>query len=190
MKYLEVTSYHKTQIVSTADLKTHLRITFSDDDTYIDELELAAVRRLEEFTNRFLLETTVTQYGNKFSDLEILFKSPVQAGSERVSSFTDGAWLLMAISETEFVYAIEPSRLYIRPTASLPVADDVFEAWKVSYDVGYASVADIPRPLIQAIKIMVADMYENRQSVIVGKIVSEIPKTAQYLMNPYKVQTL
>jgi hypothetical protein len=33
-------------------------------------------------------------------------------------------------------------------------------------------------------------MYENRQSVIVGKIVSTIPKTAEYLMNPYKIQTL
>ena len=36
MKYLEVVTYHATQIVSTADLKTHLRITFSDDDAYFD----------------------------------------------------------------------------------------------------------------------------------------------------------
>ena len=31
-------------------------------------------------------------------------------------------------------------------------------------------------------------MYENRQSVIVGKTVSEIPRTAQFLINPFKIQ--
>tara|TARA_R100001244_G_scaffold132112_1_gene107100 strand:- start:523 stop:1095 length:573 start_codon:yes stop_codon:yes gene_type:complete len=190
MKYLEVVTPNTTQIVSTADLKTHLRITFSDDDSYIDSLEAAAVGMVEEFTNRFLLETAVTQYGNTFGDLEILFKSPAHSGSERVYYMNDGAWVLLLISLTEFVYAIEPARLYSRATASIPTADDVFEAWKVNYTVGYASAADIPSALIQAIKIIVSDFYENRQSVIVGKIASEIPRTAQYLMNPYKVQTL
>jgi hypothetical protein len=33
-------------------------------------------------------------------------------------------------------------------------------------------------------------MYENRQSVVVGRIASRIPKTAEYLMNTLKVQTL
>ena len=69
-------------------------------------------------------------------------------------------------------------------------ADSAGEKYKVNYKVGYDSISDIPDPIIQAIKIMVSDMYENRQSVIVGKIVSEIPKTAEYLMQPYKIQTL
>jgi hypothetical protein len=33
-------------------------------------------------------------------------------------------------------------------------------------------------------------MYENRQSVIVGRIASTIPRTAQYLLDTLKVQVL
>jgi len=33
-------------------------------------------------------------------------------------------------------------------------------------------------------------MYENRQSVIVGRIASSIPRTAQFLLDTLKIQTL
>jgi len=191
MKYLEVKTYHDTQIVSTADLKTHLRITFTDEDTYIAGLEKAAVNMVEEFCNIYLNPTTLIQYGNAFSDLTILYKSPVGNTTPVVKYVaTGGVLTTLASSEYEFIYLIKPGRLYPAQGSSLPSTDDVFQAWQIEYVAGYETTADIPDALIQAIKITVADMYENRQSVIVGKIVSEIPKTAQYLMNPYKIQTL
>ena len=190
MRYLDVRTYHDTEIVSTADLKEHLRITFSDDDDYIDSFESAAVRRLEDFTNLFLLETNLNQFGNTFEDLNILYKSPMLSETPTIQYIKDGAFVTLAASNYEVIAAIKPPRIYASNSGTIPTADDVFQAWKISYTVGYASASAIPAPLIQAIKIMVADMYENRQSVIVGKIVSEIPKTAEYLMMPYKVQTL
>jgi uncharacterized phiE125 gp8 family phage protein len=193
MKYLEVVTPHEVTVVSTADLKTHLRITFSDDDTYIAACEAAAVRMVEEYTNLYLGTTSLVQYGNSFSDLKILYKSPVSntvSHLPTVSYYSGAAWNTLATTEYEFVPLIKPARLYPSDDSSLPSTDDVFQAWKISYYAGYATTTDIPQPLIQAVKIIVADMYENRQSVIVGKIVSTIPKTAEYLMNPYKIQTL
>jgi|TARA_R110000744_G_scaffold215564_2_gene334364 uncharacterized phiE125 gp8 family phage protein len=192
MKYYELLSHHNLQIVTTSELKTHLRITFNDDDNYIVDLEKAAVRMVEEFTNLFLLRTNGEQYGNTFNDLKILFKSPLMedAATSRVSYYQNGGWIVMPTIEREIVRAIKPSRVYATADFSNPTTDDVFQAWKINYNVGYNTIADIPQPLKQAIKIIVSDMYENRQSVIVGKIVSEIPRTAQYLMNPYKIQTL
>tara|TARA_R110000744_G_scaffold319446_3_gene425748 strand:+ start:1061 stop:1636 length:576 start_codon:yes stop_codon:yes gene_type:complete len=191
MKYLEVKTYHNATIVSTADLKTHLRITFSDDDAYIASLGKAAVNMIEEYCNIYLNPTVVVQYGNRFSDLTILYKSPNTSVSPIVKYVaTGGVLTTLASSEYEFVYLIKPARLYPDQGLSLPSTEDVFQAWQIEYTPGYATTGDIPEALIQAIKITVADMYENRQSVIVGKIVSEIPKTAQYLMNPYKIQTL
>ena len=193
MKYYEVIAYHNLQIVTTSELKTHLRITFSDDDNYIDDLEKAAVRMVEEFTNLFLLKTSGIQYGNTFNDLKILFKSPLYPDSEtgaRVSYYQNGGWITLPTIQREIVRAMKPSRVYTTADFSNPTTDDVFQAWKIDYTVGFPTIAEIPQPLKQAIKIIVSDMYENRQSVIVGKIVSEIPRTAQYLMNPYKIQTL
>lgn len=191
MRYLDVITHHNTQIVSTADLKTHLRITFTDDDSYIDALEKAAVHRIEEYTNRLLLDSVCIQYGNTFADLNIIYKSPMTVDVPVVEYLSSGSWTTLATGDREIVDKIEPPRCYLMPDATLPDADDVFQAWRIQYTVGYGSSAsDVPEPLVQAIKIMVADMYENRQSVIVGKIVSEIPKTAEYLMMPYKVQIL
>ncbi len=189
MKYLEVVAYHDTQIVSTSDLKTHLRITYTDDDSYIAALEKAAVQRLEEFANIFLLETTLRQYGNSFNDLNILFKSPIVNGTFDVKYKSSGSWVSFG-SSCELVQHIKPPRIYPNDNVTIPDADDVFQAWRADYIVGYSAAANIPDPIIQAIKITVSDMYENRQSVIVGKTVSEIPRTAQYLINPYKIQTL
>ena len=193
MKYYEVLNYQNQPIVVLDELKQHLRITFNDDDNYIIELEYAARRMVEEFTNLFLLKTTGVQYGNTFNDLKILFKSPLFPDSEtgaRVSYYQNGGWITLPTIQREIVRAMKPSRVYTTADFSNPTTDDVFQAWKIYYTVGFPTIAEIPQPLKQAIKIIVSDMYENRQSVIVGKIVSEIPRTAQYLMNPYKIQTL
>jgi len=189
MKYLQIESHHNTQIVSTADLKEHLRITFSADDNYIADLEKAAVQRIEEFCNIFLLETELNQYGFNINDVEILYKSPILSTNTPLLSVNQSAsWV--AQTGVEFITKAKPPRMYIN-NATIDTPDsDITQKYKVNYKVGYDSSSDIPDPLIQCIKIMVADMYENRQSVIVGKIVSEIPRTAQYLMNPYKIQTL
>ena len=138
----------------------------------------------------FLLETDLTQYGNSFADINILFKSPVIAGGTFAVAYRSGGAWVNFTSSVEFVSAIKPPRVYATFNSSIPSTDDVFQAWKAEYKVGYASIALIPDPIIQAIKIMVADLYENRQSVIVGKVVNKIPRTAQYLMNQFKIQTL
>ena len=190
MKYLEVVSHHNTQIVSTADLKEHLRITFSDDDNYIEGLEKAAVHRIEEFCNIYLMETSLIQYGFNINDVSILYKSPIAGVSiPALYVYQSGAWVLQ--TGVEFIRNVKPPRMYINNTTIGTPDSDIKQKYKVEYSVGIGRLpSEIPDPLIQCIKIMVADMYENRQSVIVGKTVSEIPRTAQYLMNPYKIQTL
>ena len=190
MKYLEILSYHNTQIVSTDELKTHLKITYNDEDNYIGSLEKAAVRSIEEFLNNFLLSTQLVQYGTVFNDLNILYKGPGETEEITVSYKSGGSWVSWgnANNNIEYVNKANPPRIYLLESTTLPTTDDIFQAWKAEYFVGYASASAIPQPIIQAIKITVADMYENRQSVIVGKTVSEIPRTAQFLINPFKIQ--
>jgi|TARA_R110000851_G_scaffold180193_1_gene327358 uncharacterized phiE125 gp8 family phage protein len=189
MKYLEITTANTLQIVSTSDLKEHLRITFNNDDNYIVALESAAVKTVENFCNIFLLETELTQYGFDINDLNILFKSEILTGNTPVLSvYSNGGWV--AQSGVEFITESKPPRMYLNNSTISTADSDISQKYKVVYKVGYSSISNIPQPLIQAIKIMVADMYENRQSVVIGKAVSEVPKTAEYLMQQYKIQTL
>ena len=47
----------------------------------------------------------------------------------------------------------------------------------------------LPKPLLQAIKYMVAHMYATREPVIVGATVQKCPYTMEYLFAPYKSWT-
>lgn len=44
---------------------------------------------------------------------------------------------------------------------------------------------NIPTPLMQAIMIQAGDLYNNRESVAFAAP-SEVPRTLEYLLNPYK----
>ena len=45
-------------------------------------------------------------------------------------------------------------------------------------------------PIIQAVYLTIGHWYENRQSVIVGRQVNEMPMTSKYLLDQYKVQVI
>ena len=61
-----------TDLVVTVDeLKTHLRVSHSDDDTYIQSVIKAATQFVEQYTRQVLPETTFIAYYDYVSDLEI-----------------------------------------------------------------------------------------------------------------------
>ena len=64
-----------TGIVTTSEAKTHLKVDTDADDTLIGNLIAASVESAQIFTNRFFLTTQITQYGDKWDDISVLFKS-------------------------------------------------------------------------------------------------------------------
>ena len=68
-----------TAILTTAEAKLHLKVDSVIEDTYIDDLVQAATESAQVFTNRFFISTTITQHGDKWCDLSVLFKSPVSS---------------------------------------------------------------------------------------------------------------
>ena len=68
-----------TAILTTAEAKTHLKVDTSADDTYIDNLVSAATESAQIFTNRYFINTTITQHGDKWADIATLFKSKVSS---------------------------------------------------------------------------------------------------------------
>lgn len=85
------------------------------------------------------------------------------------SYFLDGDMLVMAQG------FVAPT-LYRRPFAV-----------RVTYVAGYDDVADIPAPIIQAMKQCVSHWYENRDAVAVVGALNMIPMGAKDLLSPYKL---
>ena len=49
---------------------------------------------------------------------------------------------------------------------------------------------NIPKPLIHAMKVLIAHFYENREPVLIGASVITMPYTLEYLLDPYVNRTI
>ena len=177
-------------ILTTAEAKTHLKVDTDADDTYIDNLISAATESAQIFTNRYFINTTITQYGDTWSDISTLFKSKVNSityiryyDSDNSSQTLDTSVYLTDLNH-------QPARIGLKPNQSFPSLADRINAVFCKYVVGYGSAAsDVPEGIRQAVLLTVGNWYENRQNVVVGHSVNELPKSAQYLLEQFKVQT-
>ena len=71
MRAYKIDTANTTALITTADAKTFLKVDTSADDTLIDNLVSAARQSAEEYTNRFFMDTTLIQYGTKFTELKL-----------------------------------------------------------------------------------------------------------------------
>jgi len=179
-----------TAILTTAEAKTHLKVDTDADDTYIDNLISAATESAQIFTNRYFINSTIIQYGDTWSDIATLFKSPVSSVDEITYYDSDNSLETLATSVYLTDVNHQPARIGLKPNQSFPSLADRISAVIVEYTVGYgSSAANVPEGIKEAVLLTVGNLYENRQEVVVGRIATELPKSAQYLLEQFKVQT-
>ena len=189
MRAYKVIVANTTQLISTADARQFLKVDITDDDDVINSLVKAATESAQEYTNRFFLSTTLEQYGTTFADIRNLFKSPVSEITVVKYYDTDNVQQTLSTSVYQVTPAIEPSTLMLKVDQSYPDVADREDAVLVKYTVGYGTATtDVPFAIIQAVYLTIGHWYQNRQEVVVGRIATEIPMGAKYLLDQYKVQ--
>jgi len=173
-----------TSVVATSELKTHLRITHSDDDTYIGVLRDAACEFVEDYTNRSIttprtFEFNVDQFRGTI-ELPIGPLSSVTSISYKKSKSATDTFLAGA----DFYVDLERTPAVLR-FPNPPTADpQAISPIRIVAEVG----ADrVPAKVKQAIFLLVAHWYENRQSVVTGTIATEVPLGIHSLLNPHRI---
>ena len=200
---LAVTSQPSVEPVTTAEAKQHLRVDTSADDTYIDGLVKAARERVEQYLSRALITTQFTMTLDHFSpyiawwpvsmysSTIYLPRSPVQTVDE--IRYVDDGGTQQTLSSTK--YRVDTKRLVARVTPAYaetwPTTRPITNAVEIDFTAGYGDAAsDVPEPIKQAIKILVATWYDpGRAEVVLGPNALRIPLTATYLLGPYRVAT-
>jgi len=173
-------------IITVADLKTQLRVTHSLEDTLIGAMRSAAISWVEEHCNIKLGSYTARGYLPGFYNSRIPI-GPVTAVSEvkyQVTEDTDydtdlstldaGLWFTDLISQ--------PSRIAFRDVPS--VYEYSLNPVVVTFTAGYST---IPAPVLQAIRLLVAHMYENRQEEVIGTITTRLKFGLEALLNPFRI---
>ena len=178
-----------TGIITTAEAKEHLKVDTTADDTLIGNLIAAAVQSAQIYTNRFFLTTQIIQYGDKWEDIKVLFKSKVinvvsvkyYDSDNSLQTLSTDVWL----ADTKH----QPARIGLKPNKDFPALADRINAVEVTYKVGYGdTAADVPQGIKQAVLLTIGNWYQNRASVITGKTATELPLSSQYLLDQFKIQ--
>ena len=189
MKTYQVITAATTYPVSTTEAKSHLKVDTSADDTYIESIIKAATQLSEEYTNRFFINTVIDQTCSSFADLQTLFKSKVN--DVQYVKYYDSDETLQTLADTEYdkMLSYEPSQIQLADGKSFPSITKRNDAVICRYTVGYGSSAsDVPEIIKQAILLTIGNFYQNRNSVVIGRIATELPQNVKWLLDTYKVQ--
>jgi uncharacterized phiE125 gp8 family phage protein len=176
-------------VVTAAEFKTHARIYHTQDDAYIATLILSATQVIEAETRRALINRSFAYQLEGFpADGEIILpRSPLSSVTS--VTYTDTAGATQTLSASLYhVYSVNGvGRVVLKSTESWPatVGTGALDV-TVNFVAGYgATAASVPVALDHAVLLQATHMYENRTSVNIGNIVTEIPMTVQRLIVQY-----
>lgn len=185
--YSKVTTEPSVEPIILADAKIHLRVDHSDEDSLITILIQAARETVEKHTGRSLITQSRTIKLDNFPRTSILQLpyGPVSSVTSIQYSDEDDATQTMSAS----LYRVDTSSniARIQVIDSWPGTYDKINAVTIVYVAGYgASGSSVPRPLVQAMYLILGHLYEHREHV--GEEMFELPFGATVLMSPYVLE--
>ncbi len=164
--------------VSTADAKEHLAVLHSDHDTLIASLVTYATELVQNMASIQIPQKTLRVTLKAFPVDEIVLpRPPVQSITSVKYYDSDNTLQTWATDQWESdLYADSPwvptlSNTRIRPVSGVtwPTVYTRQTPVQVDYVAGWKTAATVPGPLLQAIKIITGDLYENREDIVVGR---------------------
>ena len=189
MRAFKVVTAATENPITLTEAKTHLKVDTTADDTFITNLIKSATSSAQEYTNRFFIQTTIQQVGDKWEDISNLFKSPVLSVTNIKYVDPDGT-LQTLNTDIYFLDDVnKPARIGLKPNQSYPEIINRLNAVQVNYIVGLAAGPDeVDEGIRQALLLTIGNWYQNRQAVVTGTIATELPMNAKFLLDQYKIQ--
>ncbi len=184
MRRITVSTEPSAKPLELSEVKNYLKLDTDADDTFITSLIGAARRYVEQYLNRKLITQTLTEILDGWP----VFPYELELGPwQSLTSITyvdleqeTGTW-----DSSNYFFDADTGRIALTEDGDTP-DDDLREisSVKISYVAGYGDAGDsVPEDIKNAIKLMVAHWYRNREPVVKGTIVSRIPLTVDALLD-------
>lgn len=157
--------------LTTAEAKAHLRVDFSTDDTLIDALVVAARRHVEHLTGRALINQTWDLKMDGFPGCGEIRIPKGPLSSVTSISYTDTAGASQTWGASNYIVdtASDPPRIALAYGVVWPSVRAIINPVTVRFVAGYgATSASIPADILAALKLILGDLYENREETQSG----------------------
>jgi uncharacterized phiE125 gp8 family phage protein len=170
--------------ISLEDAKQFLRIDGTDDDDLVYSMIKVARQMCENKTWLVINPSVIRMNFDKEEVTEYMRinKLPVREIDGVFYKDANGVQQTLLASKYEVDLYSNPVRIRI---LEMPNIGDYMNAFSVEYKAGYSSGANVPKPIIQAMKMIMGHLNENRQDVVVGSSITKMPNGSEYLLEPY-----
>jgi uncharacterized phiE125 gp8 family phage protein len=175
--------------ITLAQAKAFLRVEHDDDDDVIAALIAGARIHVEAATRRALVTQGWRLTRDAWPDAGFLAVLPVpliEVDAARVYRH-DGTTLAIETDAFALDTVTAPARL-IFARGALPAPERAFAGIEIDITCGYGEPDDVPEPLRQAVRLLVAHWYENRS--LAGGEIAMLPQSVMGLLAPYRVVSL
>ncbi len=163
-----------TYPVTLAEVKAHLNVSTTFDDSLITRLTAAATVYLENKCNRAWITQTRELKMRTFDDTRYVHdrvvyfpRSPLASTADPSIAYTDSNGNSTTASTTSFVtMRDDPGRLAEAYNNTWPATRNAPDDVTITYVTGYGTTqSSVPEPVRQAIGMLVAHWYRNREAV-------------------------
>ncbi len=179
--------------ITLADAKAHLRVDSSAEDALIQSLIMASRLHIEAALDLALITQTWRFQLDRWPRARSLNLPlrPVQSltavkvfdADDESEALTTAAFILDGTAS--------PARLILSGRASLPLPGRAANGIEIDFVAGYGDApADVPQPICQALLLLTAHWYENREPVEIGAAATVIPSPVSDLLSPYRRRRL
>lgn len=171
------------------EVKNYLRVDLDDDDALIQGLIIAAREHAEWWTRRALITQGLRLELDQLPSTGIeLPRPPLQEVSNVYYIDRDGVQQPMAEGVDYYLDAsAEPARLVFPSDKPLPETAKRPGAVVVEYTAGYGDASKVPQRIKQAMLLLVSTWYENREPMMPGGNMTELPFAVSALLDGCRV---
>jgi len=189
----QITVQPATEPITLVEAKSHLRVTFADEDTYINTLITSARKYCEAYCNRVFITQTWRQNENAWAYPIKLMVNPVISLTSLKYIDTNEAQQTITDDTNNFQkdFNSDVAKIYSGLVEAFPAIGISINPIEIITVCGYGAASDVPDDIKHAIKLMVSHLYENRDMVNVplNNLSSDIPMPSAVpsLLNRYRI---
>ena len=173
--------------ITLVEAKAHLRVTCTDEDTYITTLIKVARIHAERFQRRSYITQTLELRMDRFPRYLIELPRPPSISLTTIN-YIGSAGDTQTLDSSKYTTDFNSYKARVVPAFNeiWPTTRHVIDAVTIEYVAGYGAAADVPETIKQALLLLIGVWYENREP-ITESTVTEIPFTVSALLNMEKV---
>lgn len=179
-----------TEPVTREEAKAHARVDGASEDARIDALIAAARAEVENRTGRALVTQSwrIVRDAIPRGGVVRMAPAPVISVEALTVYGADGTPTVATTDEYDVDLVSSPARLMLKSGRFWGVR--AMNGVEIDFTCGYGDAAAVPAPLKQAILMLVAYWFEQREAAAVGAVAGDVANGVAALIAPYRMPRL